>query len=67
MTKQDIAKINELAAKSRTTEGLTKEEAVLQKTLRDIYISEMRDSLKSQLDNTVIVDENGNRTKLKQK
>ncbi|MEG0616854.1 MAG: DUF896 domain-containing protein, partial [Oscillospiraceae bacterium] len=35
--------------------------------LRDIYISEMRDSLKSQLDNTVIVDENGNRTKLRQK
>lgn len=67
MTDEKIARINALAKKSRTPEGLTAEEKEEQASLRREYIDAMKGSLKKQLDNTVVVDANGNRMPLKQK
>lgn len=66
MEKQKIDRINVLARKSKA-EGLTPEEQAEQKQLRDEYIAEYRANLKAQLDNTVIVDADGNRRPLKKK
>lgn len=66
MEKAKIERINFLAAKSRN-EGLTDEEKKEQRQLRDEYRADFRRNLTAQLDNTYIVDENGNRTKLKKK
>lgn len=59
MTDEKIARINALAKKSRTPEGLTAEEKAEQASLRREYIDAMKGSLKKQLDNTVVVDANG--------
>ena len=66
MKQEKISRINALAKKAKA-EGLTPEEITEQKQLREEYIAEYRANLKAQLDNTVIVDENGNKRKLKQK
>lgn len=66
MDKLKIERINALARKSRETE-LTAEEKEEQRKLREEYIASFRQSLKAQLDNTVVVDPNGNRHSLKQK
>lgn len=66
MKKEQIDRINELAKKSRET-GLTDAEKEEQLTLRQQYIQEYRDSLISQLDNTYIVDEKGNKRRLERK
>ncbi|MDO5784467.1 MAG: DUF896 domain-containing protein [Eubacteriales bacterium] len=66
MEKQKIDRINVLARKSKS-EGLTPEEKAEQKQLRDEYIAEYRANLKAQLDNTVVVDPDGNRRSLKRK
>lgn len=63
MEKNKIDRINELAKKS----NLTEEEKEEQKKLRKEYIDEYIGSLKKQLDNTYIVDESGNKEKLKKK
>ena len=63
MTEEKIKRINELARKSKA-EGLTEEEKVEQATLRREYIDAYKKSLISQLENTYIVDEKGNKTKL---
>ena len=63
MEKNKINRINELAKKSE----LTEEEKEEQKKLRQEYIDEYIGSLKKQLDNTYVVDENGNKEKLKKK
>ena len=60
-----IARINELARKAKT-EGLTPEELVERDALRQRYIASVRENLRAQLDNTYIVDEKGNKRKLKQ-
>ena len=62
MTDEKIQRINFLAKKSKA-EGLTPEEAEEQKVLRAEYIAGFRASLTAQLDNTVIVDPDGNRVK----
>ena len=67
MTSEKIARINALAKKSRAPEGLPDEEKAEQASLRKEYIDAMKSSLKSRLDNTVVVDVNGNRMPLKQK
>jgi len=67
MEQKRIDRINELARKSRTPEGLTEEEKQEQAVLRREYIDAVLGSLKAQLDSTVVVDEHGNRRKLKQK
>ncbi len=65
MDKKDIERINALARKSKTEEGLTEEEKIEQKALRDRYIKEIRMSFGSMLDNTVIERPDGTREKLK--
>ena len=64
--KQTIARINELAAKAKA-EGLTPEELVERDQLRREYIAAVRRNLTAQLDNTYIVDEQGNKRPLRGK
>ena len=54
----DIDRINFLAKKSRE-EGLTEEEKQEQARLRKEYVESVVGNLRSQLDNTYIIDENG--------
>ena len=61
MTQEKIARINELARKSKTPEGLTIAEKVEQQALRQEYLAEIRRSFQSQLDNTVIQEPDGTR------
>ena len=58
-----IARINELAKKAKT-EGLTPEETVERDKLRRIYIDSVKANLVGSLDNTYVVDEQGNKRKL---
>ncbi len=51
MDKEKIERINFLARKSKTAEGLTAEEKEEQAKLRKEYIASFRASLKAQLDN----------------
>ncbi|MDD3921297.1 MAG: DUF896 domain-containing protein [Eubacteriales bacterium] len=67
MSQEQIARINALAKKSRTEEGLTAEEREEQAALRQAYITAFRGSLKAQLDNTVVVRPDGSREQLSQK
>ena len=67
MNRQQIERINELARKAKTAEGLTEEEKAEQAVLRRAYIDSVVGNLKGQLDNTIIVDEKGRRRKLKEK
>jgi len=66
MISEKIQRINELARKAKA-EGLTPEEVQERDALRREYINEFRQSLISQLDNTYIMDEQGNKTKLERK
>ncbi|MCD8356047.1 MAG: DUF896 domain-containing protein [Clostridia bacterium] len=66
MEQEKISRINALARKAKN-EGLTPEEQAEQKQLREEYIAEYRANLKAQLDNTVIMDQNGNKRPLKKK
>ena len=67
MKQEQIDRINELARKAKTPEGLTEAEQAEQAVLRRAYIDSVVGNLKGQLDNTVIVDEKGRRRKLKAK
>ena len=62
MDNKKIERINFLAKKSKT-EGLTEEEKAEQKALREEYVESFRISLRAHLDNTYVVDENGNKRK----
>ena len=64
MIEQTIARINELAKKAKT-EGLTPEETAERDKLRKEYVAAFRRNLMEQLDNTYIVDEQGNKRPLK--
>ncbi|MBR1527963.1 MAG: DUF896 domain-containing protein [Oscillospiraceae bacterium] len=59
-----IQRINELARKSKA-EGLTDQEKLEQQKLRDQYRAAFRRNLADQLEHTYIMDENGNKRKLK--
>lgn len=56
MTKEKIDRINELARKSRTAEGLTESEKAEQAVLRQEYRDGVRANLEGQLKNIEIVD-----------
>ena len=58
MTNEKIARINELAKKSKTT-GLTEAEKAEQQVLRREYIDDMKASLRAQLANTSIQEPDG--------
>ena len=64
MTNEKIARINELARKSRA-QGLTEQERAEQAALRREYIDAMKRALKVQLDSTVLVEPDGTRRPLK--
>ena len=64
MEQKKIDRLNELAQKAKTT-GLTEEELSERAALRREYIESYRRSLVAQLDNTYLVDENGNKSKLR--
>ena len=64
MTNEKIARINELARKSRA-QGLTEQERAEQAALRREYIDAMKRLLKVQLDSTVLVEPDGTRRPLK--
>lgn len=64
VTQQQIDRINQLARKSKA-EGLTEEEKAEQAQLRRLYIDSVKQSLVSNLDNTYVVDEKGNKRRLK--
>ncbi|MBR6789296.1 MAG: DUF896 domain-containing protein [Oscillospiraceae bacterium] len=66
MTNEQIARINELAKKAKTV-GLTPEEETERQELRAAYIKTFRESLRGQLDNTVIVRPDGTKESLKKK
>ncbi len=67
MEQKKIDRINQLARKSRTPEGLTPEEKAEQDLLRKEYIAAYRASLIAQLDNTYIQYPDGSRRKLRKK
>ncbi len=56
MTKEKIARINELARKSRTAEGLTEKEKAEQAVLRQEYRDGVKANLEGQLKNIEIVN-----------
>lgn len=66
LTENDIKRINELSHKSNA-EGLTDEEKAEQKKLREEYVAAIKGNIRSQLENTKVVDENGNEVDLKRR
>ena len=66
MTNEKIARINELAKKSKTT-GLTDAEKAEQQALRQEYIADVKASLRAQLNNTSIKEPDGTINKLAKK
>ena len=62
-----IARINVLAAKAKTPEGLTTEELAERDKLRRIYIDSVKASLVGHLENTYIVDPDGTQHKVEKK
>lgn len=67
MEQKKIDRINELAHKSKTPEGLTPQELEEQAKLRREYIDSFKASLIGQLENTYIVDEKGNKRKVRKR
>ena len=67
MDQKQIDRINELARKAKSPEGLTEWEEAERAALRREYVDSVLGSLRGQLDNTYIVDEQGQKRKLKKK
>ena len=67
ITDEKVARINELARKSRTRSGLTEEEKAEQAALRRAYVEAVKRSLEGQLGNTVILEPDGTKRKLKKR
>lgn len=59
LSKEKIARINELANKSKTT-GLTPVEAKEQSILRREYLQAFRSSMSSTIENLTVIDPDGN-------
>ena len=66
MTKEKIARINELAHKSKTT-GLTDAEKAEQQLLRQEYLADVKANFRAQLDNMSIKEPDGTVHKLTKK
>lgn len=66
ISKEQINRINELARKSKQS-GLSAAEKDEQAKLRRLYIDSFKENLISQLENTYIVDEHGNKKKVQKK
>lgn len=66
MTQDKIQRINELARKSRD-QGLTEAEKAEHQALRKEYVEAMKQSLKSQLDASLVIRPDGTSYRLTQK
>lgn len=66
MNQEKINRINELARKAKA-QGLSPEESAEREALRKEYVAAVKASLTSQLDNTWLVDEKGNKRPLPRK
>ncbi len=64
ITQEKINRINALAKKAKTPEGLTPEELEERNALRREYISAFKQSLTAQLDHTYIQYPDGTKKKL---
>lgn len=64
---ETIARINELAAKAKTPEGLTPEEIEERAKLRRVYIDSVKANLQLQLDNSYILRPDGTKVKVERK
>ncbi|GBG96406.1 DUF896 domain-containing protein [Lactococcus termiticola] len=60
ISNEQIERINALAAKNKTPEGLTAEEVEERKALRELYLDSVRASLRAQVESVKLVDEAGN-------
>ena len=67
ITEEMIARINELAHKQKSSEGLTPEEKDEQAKLRRQYIDSIKANVKAQLNNIDIVEKDGSITNLGEK
>ena len=67
MDQKQIDRINELARKAKSPEGRTEWEEAERAALRREYVDSVLGSLRGQLDNTYIMDEKGQKHKLKKK
>ncbi|MGM9662481.1 MAG: DUF896 domain-containing protein [Oscillospiraceae bacterium] len=66
MEQWKIDRINALARKAKT-QGLTEEETAERAALRQEYVAAVVGNLTAQLDNTYVVDEHGNKRKLRRR
>lgn len=66
MPTERVKRINELAHKAKTV-GLTPEELVERDRLRKEYLAAFRANMQAQLDNTYVVDAQGNKRPLQKK
>lgn len=64
MNEEQIARINALARKAKSPEGLTPEEKTEQARLRAEYVAAFRNSIKAQLDAMTIVEPDGTARRL---
>ena len=64
ITQEKIDRINALAKKSKTPEGLTDAEREEQKVPRAEYVAAFKQSLVSQLDSTYVLRPDGTKEKL---
>lgn len=64
ITQEQIDRINQLAKKAKTPEGLTEEEAAERDALRRAYIDSVKANLTAQLDHTRIVEPDGTKRRL---
>jgi len=67
ITDEKVARINALARKSRTPEGLTPAEQAEQAALRREYVDAVKASLQGQLDHTTVIQPDGTKRKLGKK
>lgn len=67
MKQEKIDRINELARKAKTPEGLTPAEEDERAALRLEYVAAFRKNLVAQLENTVIVEPDGTEHRLPRK
>ncbi|MEA5142359.1 MAG: DUF896 domain-containing protein [Oscillibacter sp.] len=64
MEQKKIDRINELAHKAKTPEGLTAAETEERAALRQEYLNAVMGNLEAQMENTYVVDEQGRKRKL---
>ena len=64
VTQEMIDRINALARKAKTPEGLTEEEIAERDTLRRAYVAAVKENLVAQLENTYIVEPDGTKHRL---